>query len=419
MAEEKKDINQQLDHLFRASYSKLISSFLSRFGTENLEHSENAIMEAYYKALKVWPYKGIPDNPDGWLYKTAYRVLLDIFRKQKVVLEKQALPLREDEVNEDMNDAMAIEDPELKLLFLICHPALKKEDQLAFMLKTLAGFGDQEISNALMLKKSTIKKRLLRARAALKEQNIQFEWPSNNELKERLSMVHKSLYLLFNEGFYSSHPEFWIRKDLCLEAMRFCKYLVDHEIGNSETHGLMALMCYHISRYEARISKDGHIVLLADQDRSKWDPYFIKLGNHYLGKSAKISNEKSRYQIEAFISAQHCMAESVEKTNWKILKELYEALYVKYGQEQILLNLVMVCLYLKEVEYAKKLFEQLKIEEFKTNKSIYYMVGLKLYEKLKDQFQVELMLERAIQSSTNPRETNFLNNQLKEIKKNK
>ena len=283
------------------------------------------------------------------------------------------------------------------------------------MLKTLSGLGNSEIANALMKKESAIKKRLQRVRKKIKKENVLFDWPEPSELLNRLSLVHKSLYLLFNEGYYSSNPELWMRKDLCLEAMRLCKYLTEHPIANTDTLGLMALMCYHVSRYESRIDQNGHAILLDQQDRSKWNDYFIQLGHYHLEKSASLSDQKTKYQLEAFISCQHCMAKSIEDTDWKLLKTLYQKLHQLEPSDLILLNLIIVHLHLDDVDNAKALFESLKSENF-SNKTFYYMVGVKVYEKLKDAFQIELMLERAIHSSSNQKENSVFIEKLNRLR---
>lgn len=414
MSHETKHISTTIDKLFRQSYGKMVSLLLSKYGTQNLELIENAVMDSYYKAMKSWPFNGIPDNPKAWLYRSASNALIDSLRRgQKISSDEIDLTKIKDE---ELHDE-SIRDPELKLLFLICHPELKKEDQLVFMLKTLSGFGDHEISHALMQNKATIKKRLLRSKAWIKANELKFDWPDDKELKCRMAMVHKALYLLFNEGYYSSHPEYWVRKDLCVEAMRLCKYLVDHRLGNYETNALMSLMCYHISRYESRINKDGHIVLLQDQDRATWNQHMIKVGNYYLQRSAQYSSEKSNYQIEAFISAQHCLAKDLESTNWEILKEMYQILYRRGQGTIVLLNIILVNLFLDQVDEAKHQFESIDIKKLKSNATTYYMVGMKLYEKLQDQMRIELMLEQAIQSSEGRKESEYLKSKLKAIKK--
>lgn len=414
MIQKNKNISQNIDRLFRQSYGKIVSNLLSVFGPTKLDLVENAVMEAYYKAIKSWPLNGVPDKPQAWLHRTAKNSLIDALRRRKKFSDEEFdfLALQDVSIVDQ-----EIEDPELKLLFLICHPSLKKEDQLVFMLKTLSGFGDHEICHALMQNKATIKKRLLRARSWIKTNCIKFEWPEQEELKSRLGMVHKVLYLLFNEGYYSSHPEHWTRKDLCVEAMRLCKFLVDHELANYETNALMSLMCYHISRYESRLDGSGNIILLQDQDRSTWSKYMINLGHYYLKRSSVKSSAKSVYQVEAFISAQHCMAKDIESTNWPMLKELYEFLYRKGKQTVVLLNLVIVNLFLDDVKEAKTLFESIDSDKLKGDKTTYYMIGIKLYEKLKDQMQIDLMLEQALQSSKGSKESVFVRKKIESLKK--
>ncbi|MEL6122232.1 MAG: sigma-70 family RNA polymerase sigma factor [Bacteroidota bacterium] len=409
-----------IDKLFRQSYPRLISLLLSRYGAYHLTDIENAVMDAYMSAIRTWPHKGMPDEPQAWLHTSAKNAYIDIQRKSaRDQVRDNHYHITQEQTTVNEIDPEDVGDPELKLLFLICSPHLARIDQLAFMLKTLSGFGNREIAQALMQKEETIKKRLSRARSNLKSKQVQFDWPEEAELQSRLSMVHRALYLLFNEGFYSSHPEQWVKKDLCLEAMRLCKYLTDHRLANADSYALMSLMCFHISRYESRLDEDGNIILLSDQDRSHWDPFFINLGNHYITKSASSTTDKSKYQIEAYISAQHCIAPSIDKTNWSLLKELYKALYHIEPQDMVLLNLVLVKLHLAEIDEAKALFESIQVDRLQTNKSIYFMVGVELYSKVKDQFQIELLLEKAIQASDSKKELSILQSRLKDIQENK
>jgi len=410
------NIDDQLDRSFRHSYSKIVSLLMAKYGAQQLELIENAVMDAYYKALKSWPLSVIPDNQQAWLYRAAHNSLIDEYRKRQKYDERELSDFSDGFDDNRISEDDYVKDPELKLLFLICHPQLSKEDQLAFMLKTMSGLGDKEISRALMVKQTTIKKRLMRARVNIRDQGLQFDWPEDHQLPSRLVMVHTALYSLFSEGFYSSHHEQWIRKDLCLEAMRLCKYLAELPLADTDTYALLSLMCYHISRYESRLDDDNNVILLKDQDRGKWDSFFINLGHHYLRKSAEQSNRKTKYQLEAFISAQHCLAKSIEHTNWSLLKELYQALYRIDHQDMVLLNLIVVHLHLGEVTEAKDLFDKLTAEDFLHNKTVYYMVGVEVYSKLKDQFQIELLIEKAIRSSSTEKESNFLKSKLGSIK---
>ena len=406
-------VNKAIDQIFRRSYGKMVSVLLRKFGLQALDSIEDAVMDSYFKALKTWPYNSIPSNPEGWLYSAARNSLIDTFRSQKKFTKQVTEEIDHRNIFEFEQERIG--DPELQLLFLICHPELRIEDRLAFMLKTLSGFGDHEVANALLTKRATIKKRIQRARKTLHSKDIKFGWPGPSEISERRDLVHKCLYLLFNEGFYSSHKEKWVRKDLCLEAMRLCKYLSEHSLGNSDTSALMSLMCYHISRFESRLDQSGEIVLLDKQDRTKWDSYFIDLGHHYLEMSANKSDKKSKYQIEAFISAQHCMAPSVKETNWDMLLILYESLYQKEKNVLILLNLIVVLIQLDKVERAKDLYESIDSDKVH-NKVTYYMVGIELYDKLRNKLQIELILEKVIQSDVQMKDRILIEKKLKNFR---
>ena len=399
---------ERIDSIFRQSYSQIVSTLLDRFGMTELDVIENAVMDAFYKALKVWPFQGIPSNQKGWLYKVSYRKLLDDLRKkhrQNLGLDGIIAGIEE---SDEIFDDHEIQDPELRLLFIVCHPELKPEDQIAFMLKLVSGFGVREIANALLQQEATIKKRLSRARKFIREEEIKFEWPNKSDIPKRRKRVHQVLYLLFNEGYSSSHPEKWVHKDFCLEAMRLCKYLVDHPLANHDSFALMSLMCYHISRFESRTDMDHNLILLRDQDRSKWNTYFINLGHRYLEKSANLTNEKTSYQIEAFISAQHCLAPTLEKTDWSLLKLLYEKLHELRPNRLIVLNRVIVMIQLNELTEAKELFDELKAEDFKTHKSSYFIVGAELYAKLKDTYQAKYWIQKAVENSHSSKEGHFL-----------
>ena len=397
---------QHIDLVFRQSYGQIVSSLIGRYGFNDLGKIENAAMEAFYKALKAWPMNGVPENPKGWLYTVSQRHLIDSFRKTSKALELSAQLPDHQTVETEIHEE--IKDPELRLLFVICHPDLNQEDQLAFMLKLISGFGIREIAGALLQTEETIKKRLARARKFIKERNLRFSWPESPEIKQRRKLVHMALYLLFNEGYYSSHPERWIKKDFCLEAMRLSKFLCDHPLADPDTNALMSLMCYHISRFQSRTDEAENLILLQDQDRSKWDPYFITLGHRYLEKSARMTTDKTALQLEAFISAQHCMAPSLEKTNWQILDLLYTRLHQIKQNDLVLLNLIIVKMQSGNLQEAKDLYEMFDQGKMKRYRSTYFLVGAEIYRQMSDSYRSKMWLEKALKNSKNKKETAFL-----------
>jgi len=383
-----------IDQVFRKSYGKLVASLVNRYGLDELDSIENAIMEAYYKAMKMFPYEGMPDHIEAWLYTVSKNKLIDEFRKkhrEKLEFSEELIHVSDDSYLEEQQK---FGDAELQLLFTICHPVLKPQDQLAFMLKTIAGFGRQEIAAALLSSEEKIKKRLSRARSSLRNNKVQFEIPNDTEILKRRNVVHRSLYLLFNEGYYSNHKEYWVRKDMCLEAMRLCKILSSHNTANHDTMALMAIMCYHVARLESRIDDNGQPVALEYQDRTKWNPFFINLGDYYLDLSIQLPDHKTEFQLEAAIGAAHCHAKTFAATKWDYILILYKRLYEFKPQVQILLSQVAVYLNMGKVQDAKELYETLAEEQFINDKANYYLVGVEMYKSLQENAEHSLLIQK-------------------------
>ena len=390
----------QIESHFRKSHGKHLSILINQCGIEHFELLENALMEAYLKALKVWPFKGMPDNPSAWIHTVSKRSFLDSLKK-KSPEELTALTSATHGIEETLPEEGEIKDGELKLLFLICHPQLKPRDQLAFMLKSLSGFGIKEIAKAMMSQPEQIKKSLYRARKFVQPESLNFELTDSSAYHQRVDMVHKALYLLFNEAYYPSTSEQTIRKEMCIEAMRLCKYLCEHQVGNQDSYALMSIMCYHISRYESRIDEDNKLILLANQNREKWDSYFIELGHFFLDKSTDAEGEKSVYQIEAAICGQHCIARSIEDTNWGTLELLYNALLRIKNNDWVKLNYIVVLIMGGKLDKAKSIFEEIDEKSIKSHKEHYYHVGAELYKKLKDHYMAKMWVAKARRSLEN------------------
>ena len=341
--EENPDTRKLVDHLFRHEAGKMIAILTRFFGLEHLELAEDVVQEAFLRAVQVWAYQEIPKNPAGWLMQVAKNKAIDILRKNNLEQRHHRNLHTTDQINlqEGIDDFFLeneIADSQLQMIFACCHPALDYDDQLALTLNTVSGFGAAEIARALLTKESAIQKRLYRAKQFIRENQIQLEIPVGKALVERLDRVYTVIYLLFNEGYNSVKATELIRKDLCAEAMRLCKLLSEHPCGNRPmTYALLSLMCFHASRFDSRINENNEIILMQEQDRSKWDKDLIALGYHFLSEAAE-GEALSIYHIESAIAAEHCLSNSFKETNWNRILQLYDLLLEQKRSDLVLLN---------------------------------------------------------------------------------
>lgn len=327
---ESKQSHQLVDHFFRHEYGRLLGRLARVLGAGNWETAEDSVQSAMQEALRVWGPRGIPSDPGGWLYKVAHRKAIDSLRRAKLhkkYLDHDGGGLREADQAvasfEPIDLDNSIEDDRLRMLFLCCDPAIPCESQIAMTLKLAAGFGISEISRALLATESTIQKRITRAKEKLRETHNHSGRFDEIHWADRVDSVLQTIYLIFNEGYFSFTPEHLLRKDLCDEAIRLATLLYSTSFGCApKTSALIALMFFHTSRFEARESDTDYFVSLEDQDRSRWDWTVIRRGMEWMQLSAKGST-LSRYHIEASIAWEHCRATHFEKTDWKRIGELY------------------------------------------------------------------------------------------------
>lgn len=412
---------QLVDHLFRHEHGKMVAILSHAYGIGLLEPIEDAIQEAFFKALRSWSFNYIPDNPSAWLLTVAKNQLRDQLRKRKTRQQHlNDLPKLEP-ASFDQTPVYRpeeIADSQLRLIFACCDPILKQEDQVALTLKTISGFSIKEIASSLLLPEETIKKRIQRARKAIARQKNALRIPVGKELGKRLHTVQTILYLLFNEGYHSLMADELIRKELCAEAMRLCKLLNDHpECQSPATKALLSLMCFHAARFESRLDDSQQIVLLKDQDRTLWNQQLIQLGHLYL-QQASISQSLGPYQIEAAIAGYHCMAPSFQATNWTELQRLYRLLLQYKSNPIILLNLVVVLIQLEELEDAHLVFGQLDEERFSGRAYLYYAVGAELFSKRLEREKAKVFLRQAISNTHSKSEKELLELKLQQLANN-
>ena len=327
--------SQLIPHLFRTEFRKIVSVLSKLFGLEHIEIAEDIVSDTFLLAAETWGKKGLPENPTAWLYLVAKNKTKDYLKRnqlfnKKIVGEITASSSGSAEMDIDLTEKN-ITDSQLQMMFAICHPAIPAEAQIGLSLRILCGFGIDEIADAFLSNKETINKRLFRAKEKLREEKIRMEFPESGEIEKRLQAVATTLYLLFNEGYYSSSQNKIIKKDLCIEAMRLTLMLVENTPTNKPfVNALLSLMCFHASRFDARINAHGEIVLYEEQNTDLWDIELIRRGDYYLNKSAS-GNELSKYHLEAAIAFWHTKKQD-DKIKWNMILRLYnQLLQIEYS----------------------------------------------------------------------------------------
>ena len=321
----------QLDALFRREAGRLTSALVRVFGPHNLPLVEDVVHDALVRALDVWKYGGVPDNPAAWLMTAAKHRAIDVLRRERRVqsVEGDLEPAGGTSAVPEMDDAFqdeALKDDELRMMFACCHARLPEEVRVALVLNLLCGFGVAEIAAAFFVSPAAMEKRLQRGKQVLGEAKGLLE-VTHERVAENLETVHGALYLLFNEGYHGNHPTETVRVELCAEAIRLTTLLADSPaIARPATFALLALLCLTVARVPGRVGEDFELVPLAEQDRSKWDQGLIARGTRALEASAS-GDEVSPYHVEAAIAYEHTIARSHAETRFERILALYDSLY--------------------------------------------------------------------------------------------
>ncbi|RXM41215.1 RNA polymerase subunit sigma [Chryseobacterium sp. CH21] len=325
--------NKITPHLFRNEYSKIVAVLCKTFDIKHIEIAEDIASETFLKASEYWTVNGIPDNPAAWLYTVAKNKTKDYFKHLSVIEKNKPVEVTtaEKELQVIDFDTKNISDSQLEMIFAICNPINSQKTQIGLALQILCGFSVEEIANAFLSKAETIKKRLQRGREVLRAHHFKIDSLSEQEIHQRLETVLTTLYLLFNEGYFSRTNNLLIRKDLCLEAIRLTLFLTDNQITNApKTNALLALMCFQSSRLEARTNDEGEAILFNEQNEDLWDKALIEKGNYYLIEACKSNNiSVSKYHLEAGIAYWHTSPAGKDK--WLPILNLYNQLIIEYS----------------------------------------------------------------------------------------
>ena len=325
------ETHRAIEAVWRIESARLIASLARRVRDVGL--AEELAQDALVSALEVWPVSGIPENPGAWLITAARNRAIDQLRRRRMLETKHALLGHELEMEQEFStDAVQaqaqdeIGDDLLRLIFIACHPLLSTQARTALTLKLIGGLTTAEIARAFLVPEPTIAQRIVRAKRALNAAQVPFELPPRAELHERLSSVLEVIYLIFNEGYSATAGEDWIRPGLCEEALRIGRILAELAPGESEVHGLVALMEMQASRLRARVGAHGEPVLLMEQNRAQWDRLLIHRGLLALARGEALGESRGPYLLQAAIAACHARAAEASETDWVNITVLYDEL---------------------------------------------------------------------------------------------
>jgi RNA polymerase sigma factor (sigma-70 family) len=321
------------DHLFRREAGRMVATLTRIFGVHNLALAEDVVQDAFCRALEVWKFRGVPENPSAWLMATAKNRALDVLRRERTArtFAPELGRLLESECTlapavEELFRADTIKDDLLRMMFSCCHPRLAEDAQVALILHILCGFSVDEIASAFVSSHAAIEKRITRAKKVLAQSRRLFDITAPADFSTRLPAVHGALYLFFNEGYHGASAQSAVRTELCHEAIRLAKLLLEHPLGATPTaYALAALLCLNAARLPARVDVSGNLNTLFDQDRSLWDRELLGQGLKFLELSAS-GSELSQYHVEAAIASIHAAASRTQDTDWNAIVSLYDTL---------------------------------------------------------------------------------------------
>jgi len=399
-----------IDHLFRHEYAKLVSYLTAKFGGANIDSIEDAVQDSLYKAMQLWSYQDLPPNPGKWLYRTAHNALIDKLRRsaKSVEYDPNNSPIDEAELEIEMEEG--IEDEQLKMIFACCHPSMKEHEQIMLSLKLLCGFNNLEIAKALFKAPEAVKKAITRAKQKFKVEIGHLEMPSDLELSQRLNVVLKVLYLIFNNGYSAYDGDEVLKRDVCEDAIRLAGLLYHHPASSRpETKALLAIMCFNFSRFNARTNDAGRLLTMAEQDWSKRDTELIRLGIRFLEESAD-GNNATNYHFEAGIGFEYAIAKNFNSIDWKSILNIYDALVASYYSPTVALNRLVVLEKVKGPAQALKELENLNEPTLLTN-HLYYAIKGEFEQNLNLKSYKET-LQQAIDLTANQREKEFLRQKL-------